>query len=58
MSNQALRTVVVAGRPDLGMPDWRGYIDGRTMTPQEIDDVVAWMASKRKQFPGQPYAKR
>lgn len=52
MSNQALRTVVVAGRQELGMPDWRGYVDGRTMTPQEIDDVVAWMASKRKQFPG------
>jgi len=58
VSDQALRTLVVVGRQDLGMPDWRGYVKGRPMTPQEIDDVVGWMASQRKRFPGQPYAKR
>lgn len=58
VSDQALRTVVVAGRRDLGMPDWRSYVDGRAMTPEEINDVVAWLASHRKQFPGQPYARR
>ena len=58
VSDQALRTVTVVGRKDLGMPDWRGYVPGSPMTTQEIDDVVAWMASQRKRFPGQPYADR
>jgi hypothetical protein len=25
------------------------------MSAQEISDVVAWLASQRPQFPGQPY---
>ena len=30
-SDQDLRTMVIAGRPELGAPDWRGYArrDGR-----------------------------
>jgi cytochrome c oxidase cbb3-type subunit 3/ubiquinol-cytochrome c reductase cytochrome c subunit len=51
-----LRTSVIAGRPDLGQPDWRSVSDERPMTPQEISDVVAWMAARRVAFPGQPYA--
>ena len=47
VSDQALRTAVVAGRVDLGMPDWRGYVSGRVMSPQEVSDVVAWLASQR-----------
>jgi hypothetical protein len=38
------------------MPDWRTASDERPMTPQEISDVVAWMAARRVAFPGQPYA--
>jgi mono/diheme cytochrome c family protein len=45
VSDQGLRTAVIAGRVDLGMPDWRGYVPGKPMTDQEISDVVAWMAS-------------
>jgi len=56
VSNQGLRTVIIAGRPDLGAPDWRGNLPGRPMSDQEITDVVAWLASQRVQFPGQPYA--
>ena len=48
VSDQALRTTVIAGRLDLGMPDWRQYISGRPMSPQEISDVVAWLASHRQ----------
>jgi cytochrome c oxidase cbb3-type subunit 3 len=46
-SGQALRTLVIAGRPDLGHPDWRG--DGRRapMTADEVSDVVAWLLAKR-----------
>jgi mono/diheme cytochrome c family protein len=47
VSDQALRTAVIVGRPDLGMPDWRANIAGRPMSPQEISDVVAWLASHR-----------
>jgi cytochrome c oxidase cbb3-type subunit III len=56
VSDQDLRTTVVAGRPDLGHPDWRNCAPGRVMTPQEVDDVVAWMVAQRKPNPGQPYA--
>jgi hypothetical protein len=32
---------VIAGRPDLGMPDWRGYVAGQPLAPQQVSDVVA-----------------
>jgi mono/diheme cytochrome c family protein len=48
VSDQALRTAIIAGRSDLGMPDWRGNVSGRPMSSQEISDVVAWLASHRK----------
>jgi len=48
VSDQALRTTVIVGRSDLGMPDWRANIPGRPMSPQEISDVVAWLASHRQ----------
>ena len=56
LSDQALRTIVITGRPELGAPDWRGNVAGRPMTDQEITDVVAWLASRRAQNPGQPYS--
>jgi cytochrome c oxidase cbb3-type subunit III len=56
VSDQALRTIVITGRPELGAPDWRGDIPGKPMTDQEITDVVAWLASRRMQDPGQPYS--
>ena len=56
VSDQGLRTVVITGRPELGAPDWRGNVPGRPMTDQEITDVVAWLASRRVQNPGQPYS--
>ena len=55
MSDQGLRTIVIAGRPELGAPDWRGYLAGRAMSEQEVTDVVSWLASHRVAAPGQPY---
>jgi len=55
VSDQGLRTVVIAGRPELNAPDWRGNVPGKPMTAQEVTDVVAWLVSKRVQNPGQPY---
>jgi mono/diheme cytochrome c family protein len=54
-SDQQLRTIVIAGRPELGSPDWRGDVTGRPMSGQEVSDVVAWLSSQRPKFPGQPY---
>jgi mono/diheme cytochrome c family protein len=55
-SDQQLRIVVIAGRPELGAPDWRGDVEGQPMSPQDVSDVVAWLSSQRPKFPGQPYA--
>ena len=55
VSDQQLRTIVIAGRPELGAPDWRGDVAGRPMSAQEVSDVVAWLSSQRPKFPGQPY---
>jgi cytochrome c oxidase cbb3-type subunit 3/ubiquinol-cytochrome c reductase cytochrome c subunit len=52
VSDQALRTTVIAGRTDLGMPDWRSYIPGQPLTAQQITDVVAWLASQRQPVVG------
>jgi cytochrome c oxidase cbb3-type subunit 3 len=54
VSDQELRTIVIAGRPELGAPDFRGDLEGQPMSAQAISDVVAWLAAHRTQFPGQP----
>jgi cytochrome c oxidase cbb3-type subunit 3/ubiquinol-cytochrome c reductase cytochrome c subunit len=58
VSNQYLRSTIVAGRPELGMPDWRSDLaapESRAMTDEEVTNVVAWMVSHRTSTPGQPY---
>jgi mono/diheme cytochrome c family protein len=55
VSDQYLRTTVIAGRPELGAPDWRENVPGRSMSDQEVTDVVAWLVSQRAPSPGQPY---
>src|ERR1700687_5233956 len=55
VSDQQLRTIVIAGRPEVGAPDWRGDVEGRPLSAQDISDVVAWLSSQRPKFPGQPY---
>jgi mono/diheme cytochrome c family protein len=52
ISDQALRRIIITGRPDLGMPDFAGD-EGRDgdfspLTNQEIDDLVALLASWRR----------
>ena len=58
VSDQSLRSTIIAGQPEQGMPDWRSDLTGssaRPMTDQEITDTVAWLASHRIATPGQPY---
>jgi cytochrome c oxidase cbb3-type subunit 3/ubiquinol-cytochrome c reductase cytochrome c subunit len=47
VSDQALRTAVIAGRSDLEKPDWRTNLPDRPMSPQDISDVVAWLGAHR-----------
>ena len=54
VSDQYLRTIVIAGRPELGHPDWKNDVAGQALTPAQVSDVVAWLASKR---PASPLAK-
>jgi cytochrome c oxidase cbb3-type subunit 3 len=56
VSDQGLRTIVITGRPELGAPDWRGNVPGKPMSDQDVTDVVAWLASRRVEEPGQPYS--
>jgi cytochrome c oxidase cbb3-type subunit 3 len=56
VSDQELRTIVIAGRPELGAPDWRGNVPGKPMSDQDVTDVVAWLGSRRVEDPGQPYS--
>jgi cytochrome c oxidase cbb3-type subunit 3 len=48
VSDQYLRTVVIVGRPELGMPGFREYVPGKPMSAEEISDVVAWLSSRRE----------
>jgi cytochrome c oxidase cbb3-type subunit 3/ubiquinol-cytochrome c reductase cytochrome c subunit len=52
VSEQHLRTTIIAGRSDLGMPDWRGDGGASPLTPQQITDVVAWLVGQRRAVPG------
>jgi cytochrome c oxidase cbb3-type subunit III len=53
VSDQYLRSIVIAGR-DLGCPDFQNRVSGKAMSGEEISDVVAWLASQRKNEFGEP----
>jgi cytochrome c oxidase cbb3-type subunit 3/ubiquinol-cytochrome c reductase cytochrome c subunit len=55
ISEQTIRSTIIAGRPDIGEPDWRGHIPGRPMTDDEITDLSAWIMAQKPAAPGQPY---
>lgn len=55
INEQTVRTTIIAGRPDIGEPDWRNHIPGRAMTDDEITDVSAWLIAQKPATPGQPY---
>jgi len=51
VSDQYLRSIVIAGRPELGHPDWKSAAGGQPLTPAQVSNVVAWLASKRPASP-------
>lgn len=61
VSDQGLRSIILAGETEQGPHDWRSYLNGpgaRPMSDQEITDVVAWLASHRVATPGVVYPQR
>jgi cytochrome c oxidase cbb3-type subunit III len=55
VSDQSLRTIVIAGRPDLRQPDYKQVRPGQPLTDQDVSDIVAYLHSLRSDTPGQPY---
>jgi cytochrome c oxidase cbb3-type subunit III len=55
VSDQGLRTIVIAGRPDLGHPDWKQVRHDQPLTDQDVSNVIAYLHSLRSDTPGQPY---
>jgi cytochrome c oxidase cbb3-type subunit 3 len=55
INEQTIRTIVIAGRPDIGQPDWRNHIQGRELSDDEITNVSAWLMAQKPALPGQPY---
>jgi cytochrome c oxidase cbb3-type subunit III len=51
VGDQALRSIVIAGRPDIGQPDWAhanaGGNAAAPLTAQDVDNIVAYLASMR-----------
>jgi cytochrome c oxidase cbb3-type subunit 3 len=58
LNAQTIRTTVIAGRPDIGQPDWRDDVPGHPLTDADVTDVTAWMLAQRPATPGQPYSNR
>lgn len=54
VSDQYLRTIAIAGRSDLGCPDFANRTPGKPLTNTDIADVTAWLVSQRKNEFGKP----
>jgi len=46
VTDQHLRTVMIVGMPNLGMPDWRSH--PKPLTDADVTDLVQWLASQRE----------
>jgi cytochrome c oxidase cbb3-type subunit III len=57
VGDQALRSIIIAGRPDIGQPDWSHLGPGgkvaSPLSAQDVDNVVAYLASLRNPSPPQ-----
>jgi mono/diheme cytochrome c family protein len=51
VGDQALRSIIIAGRPDIGQPDWSHLGPGgkaaAPLSTPEVDNIVAYLASLR-----------
>ena len=46
VTDQHLRTLMIVGMPNFGMPDWRGH--NEPLTDADLTDLVQWLASQRE----------
>ena len=46
VSDQHLRTVIIAGMLQFGMPDWRRH--NKPLSDSDVTDLVAWLSSQRE----------
>jgi len=46
-NDQTLRTLIIAGRSDLGHPGWNDYANKPGLDSAQISDIVAWLAAQR-----------
>jgi mono/diheme cytochrome c family protein len=53
-SDQYLRTLIITGRPELGIPNFQTALSGQPLGDQQISDMVAWLISQRKNEFGKP----
>jgi len=55
VSDQVLRDIIIAGRPDIGQPDWRhDSLGGKLASPlsaEDVDDIVAYLGTLRNPAP-------
>jgi cytochrome c oxidase cbb3-type subunit 3/ubiquinol-cytochrome c reductase cytochrome c subunit len=51
VTDQHLRTVIIAGMPQLGMPDWRSH--NKPLSDTDATDLVAWLSSQREALSAQ-----
>jgi len=51
VSDQALRSIIIAGRPDIGQPDWQhdnpNGAAGQPLSDQNVTDIVTYLHSLR-----------
>jgi cytochrome c oxidase cbb3-type subunit III len=47
-NDQSLRTLIIAGRPDLGHPGWHDYPGKPPLASAQVNDLVAWLAAQRQ----------
>jgi cytochrome c oxidase cbb3-type subunit 3 len=55
VTDQVLRSTIIAGSPDIGQPDWRHDSAGGQPAPplsaQDVDDIIAYLAAVRNSQP-------
>jgi cytochrome c oxidase cbb3-type subunit 3/ubiquinol-cytochrome c reductase cytochrome c subunit len=52
VSDQYLRAIIIAGRPDTPHPNYTQYPSGQPLYSKQIADLVAWLSAKRPPIPG------
>jgi cytochrome c oxidase cbb3-type subunit 3 len=51
VTDQHLRTVIITGMPQLGMPDWHSH--KKPLSDADVTDLVTWLSSQREELSAQ-----